>query len=122
MSTYIYIGQDTDNPSFSFDDDTILSVSANTAVDPIQDELSSDTATFTVLFDDENEELRSIEWATPIAIYSDSDLVGKFYFTSIKRTGRQTYEINATSAVGLMDYDTFYGNIYSGESFENVIR
>lgn len=119
MATQIYIGEDR---VFSFDDDTIIDVSIHTAVDPIQDELSSDTLDFTVIYDDTLGALRNIEWATPIYVYNSDLLSGKFYFTNINRVAANQYAISATSVIGLIDGDTFYGGIYHGADFEDVIR
>lgn len=119
MATQIFIG---DDHLFSFNNETIIDVSINTAVDPIQNELSADVLEFTVIYDDTLELLRNTEWATAIYVYKNDSLVGKFYFTNISRIANDQYTINATSVIGLIDGDTFYGGMYHGADFEDVIR
>lgn len=119
MATQIYIG---DDHSFSFNNETIVEVNINTAVDPIQNELTADVLEFTVIYDDSLGELRNTEWATSIYVYNNELLVGKFYFTNITRIADNQYSISATSVIGLIDNDTFYGGMYHGADFEDVIR
>ena len=118
MATFVYIGEDTSSPLFAFDDDTITSIAINTSVDIIGDELSSDTAEITVVY---TEDLENIEWETPIRIYSDGALTGTFYFTSVKRTSKYLAVIYATSLVGLLEYETYYGDYYNGANFSDIV-
>ena len=127
MATWVYIGSDELNPLLSFDDDDILSITTNTTCDLISDELSIDSAEISVKYFDNANKLRGLEWSTPIYIYhgpsyGERVLNGLFYFTEVKRTGTEMYTISATSAIGLLSYDTFYGGVYRGEKFKTVIE
>lgn len=119
MFSYIKIGQ-LDSPLFQFDETEISAVTIDTAVDVIGRELSSDALEIEVYFDDTNEHLRGLDWATPVYYYNDSELSGKFYITKVIRIGAKKYRILATSAVGIMEYETYYGGLYNGKTFQWV--
>lgn len=112
MSKRVVIGD------FTFEDDDIISVVIETAADVVGDELQSDVAEITVRHVDG---LDNIEWETPVDIYSDGIFVGKFYFTSAKRINKLSSVINATSLVGLMEYETYYGDYYNGTLLSEII-
>ena len=118
---YIYIGS-VSNPLFSFDDDQIMSITNEMAVSVIADELTADVFEAEIVFNDENGALRNLPYATKIYYYQDTDEVASFYFTSVKRIGKELYEIRATSFVGLFEDEPYYGGIFFGMSFENVVR
>ena len=90
------------------------------ATDLVHEELSADVAELTVKYNDADHSLRDLGWATPVYIYNGSDLIGKFYSTGVKRVGTDLYEITATSVIGLFDYDTYYGGMYSNSTFKKV--
>ena len=120
MATNVYIG-DMSNPLFVFDDNSILSLITHTAVNFMPQELTADTADIQVEYDGDGA-IQDMDWATPVIIYRDSQLVGKFYLTNVKRIGATRYEINATSVVGLLEYETFYGGKYNAYQFKNVVE
>ena len=119
----IYIGS-VDSPLFTFDMDSIMdgSVLVENSVDVIGNELKSDQFEAVVWFDDVGGELLNLPWATPVFYYFGNNLVGKYYSTKITRTGRSAYKINATSAIGILDYKTFYGGKFNDATFEYVIK
>lgn len=119
QSQIIYIGEPS-SPLFTFDGESILSLSFDTSVDIIGEELCTDTFDADVLYDDEDGTLRALSWATPIYFYYGANLEAKFYSTSVSRVGKNTYRIRATSAVGVLEYERFYGGLYSGETFQTV--
>lgn len=119
----IYIGS-VDSPLFTFDMDSIMdgSVLVENSVDVIGNELKSDQFEAVVLFDDVNGELLNLPWATPVFYYFGNNLVGKYYSTKITRTGKSAYRIEATSVIGILNYKTFYGDRFTGQSFESVVK
>lgn len=117
----VYIGDDINNPLFAFDDDNILSLVTHTAVNLMPQELTADTADIKVEYDGDGA-IQEVDWATPVLIYNDALLVGKFYLTSVKRVGAAQYEISATSVIGLLEYETFYGQKFYGITFESLLR
>lgn len=121
MANIIYIG-DVSTPTLTFTDDDIESISTVTSCDLIADELSNDSITFTVFYDDANETLRSLPWATPVHLYDGTTLRQIFYFRSVERTAAKKYVITALSAIGIFDYETYYGGMYSGERFQDVVE
>ena len=120
MATNVYIG-DMSNPLFTFDDNNIISLVTHTAVNFMPEELTADTADIQVEYDGDGA-IEDMDWATPVIIYRDSQLVGKFYLTNVKRIGATRYEIDATSVVGLLEYETFYGNKYSNYLFKDLVE
>ena len=120
MATNVYIG-DMSDPLFIFDDDNIISLVTHTAVNFMPQELTADTADIQVEYDSDGA-IQDMDWATPVIIYHDSQLSGKFYLTNVKRIGATRYEINATSVVGLLEYETFYGGKYNAYQFKNVVE
>lgn len=119
QSQILYIGEPS-SPLFTFDENSIMNLSYDTSVDIIGEELCTDTLDADVRFDDTDGTLRALEWATPIYFYYGANLEAKFYSTSVARIGRDIYRIRATSAVGILEYERFYGGVYSGETFQTV--
>lgn len=117
----IYIGS-VDTPTISFDQDSIEDIICNNAVNLIGDELSSDTLEVSVFFDDVDEVLLNLAYGTTIFYYSNDYLVGKYYVSEIERKGIKRYLIRATSLIGLIEKEEFYGGFYTGERFDNVLN
>lgn len=119
MATNIYIG-DMSNPLFIFDDDNIISLVTHTAVNFMPQELTADTADIQVEYDGDGA-IQDMDWATPVIIYHDSQLSGKFYLTNVKRIGAMRYEFSATSVIGLLEYEKYYGGRYYNAKFKDVL-
>lgn len=64
--------------------------------------------------------LDKIPYGTPIWYQSGDNLVGKFYIKRILRTGKAYFDILAVSAIGVMDGQTHYGGLYTGQTFATV--
>ena len=107
MYRTIYIGEDIYNPLFTFTSENIVSASINTSVDLLQAELQIDTAEVTVIYKDEDDELKNLAWATPLIVYYDDGTSHKFYTTKVKRTGPNKYDLNAVSYIGFLDNEKF---------------
>lgn len=122
MASSVKIGANVDSPLFSFDDDSITNMVVDTAVNLIMDEMTADTAEITVVYEDEDKSLLQLAWATPVYIYSDDVLTGKFFSKKVTRIGATRFTIDCTSIVGLLEYDTFYGKVYEGESFKDAVE
>ena len=120
MDTAIYIGENYNDPLFSFDKDSIISININSSVDLIQNEMQTDTAEFVVFYDDEDGTLRNLEWETPVWIYSDNSFV-KYYSTEVKRISPKQFKISTISYVGFLDDEKFYGGVYNGIEFPKLI-
>lgn len=118
---YIAIG-DPQSPSFSFEGDDIMSTSGDFSVDMIGAELCTDVMEAEVSYDDTDGTLRALPWATPVYFYRGEHLEGKLYSVSVTRTGRKAYRIRTASAAGILEYETFYGGMYAGETFKTVIE
>ena len=117
----IYIGS-VDAPTLSFNQNSIEDIICNNAVDLIGDELSSDTLEVSVFFDDVDGMLRNTAYGTTIFYYSNDALVGKYYVSEIQRKGLKRYLIRATSLIGLIAKEDFYGGFYSGDNFSDVVN
>ena len=118
---YIVIG-DPQSPSFTFEGDDIMSTTGDFSVDMIGAELCTDVMEAEVSYDDTDGTLRALPWATPVYCYRGEHLVGKLYSVSVTRTGRTAYRIRTASAAGILEHDTFYGNMYTGETFKTVVE
>ena len=122
MASLVKIGSDTASPLFSFDDDSITSMTINTEVNLIMDEVTADTAEMTVIYESDDESLLELPWATPVYIYNDNVLTGKFYSKNVKQVGSSSYNIDCTSVIGLLEYETYYGKVYTGETFKTAVE
>ena len=121
-SNQLLVIGDIASPSFTFDGDAIMGASMDVSVNLVGTELCTDTAEFTVDYDDADGTLRALPWATPVLFYCGERLEGKFYSIGVTRTGRREYQIRATSAAGILEYEKFYGGYYSGETFRTVVE
>ena len=121
MANIIYVGS-VSSPLFTFTDNEIMSITNEMAVSVIADELSADVFEAEVVFNDALGELRAVPYATKIFYYNDTDEVSVFFFTSVKRTGKQRYLLCGTSFVGLFENEPFYGGMFFGSKFSDVVR
>lgn len=117
----INIGVDPALPILTFDDDDIESLSTETSCDLVADELSTDSMSFSVFFNDSNNVLPTIEWGTPIW-FEHQNSTDIWYFKSYEKTGSKKYVIEGVSALGAFEQETYYGGLYSGELFGNVVQ
>lgn len=63
-----------------------------------------------------------LPYGTPLRYYQNDTLVGKFYIESVKRTSVYHFAITAVSAIGILDKQQHYGNVYRLVRFEDVAR
>lgn len=123
-SPYIYF-ESVETPLLVFNSDQISDLVCNNSFDVIGNELSSDTLEFTVFYEDNSNVLRNMEYATIIFCYNgeaeNNQFIGKYYFTSVERQGVGKWLVRATSLIGLIEKENFYGGYYSNESFENIL-
>lgn len=116
----VYIGS-VDTPTLSFNQNSIEDIVCNNSVDLIGDELSSDTLEVSVFFDDVDEVLRNTAYGTTIFYYSNDALVGKYYIDKVERKGIKRYLIRATSLIGLIEKENFYGEFCTEKAFKDVV-
>lgn len=143
----IIIGSLTE-PLYTFDDSSLVSISMVTGVDVVGSELSIDQLTPTVVYVTKTLlqlwapkgyqglrgsdgrlfvyrvprlDLRKLPYGTAVWYFRNNALVGKYYSLNVDRTAREFYQINAVSGVGLLDRTQHRGNIYTGETFEEVV-
>ena len=64
--------------------------------------------------------LERLPYGTPVWYYSNSTLMGKFYLKRALRSGKFWVDITAVSAIGILDGQTHYGGIYTGQKFRDV--
>ena len=64
--------------------------------------------------------LDKLPYGTPIWYYSNDVLMGKFYSKRVVRTGKAWFDIQAVSAIGILDGQTHNGGLYSGQRFDAV--
>lgn len=141
---------DEENPILTFYNDAIEGVTEESCVSPIGDELFIDqfvpivqygliiryeicpadrenydrilTAEGLVLCGKYNYDIRKIPYGTPIRFYTNNRIAGLYYCDDVKKIGKDKFQINCISAIGLMNRQRHKGGIYTGESFETVVR
>lgn len=69
-----------------------------------------------------NYDLRSLPYGTKITFYTNNRISGVFYSENVERTGKELFKINAISAIGLMNRQRSKGGIYTGQTFNAVLR
>lgn len=121
MANYIYIG-DISNPSFSFDDDSIMSVTMDLANNIVGQELSIDTIEAEVVYDDVDGTLQNLAYATPVTYVRSGNHSIEFFCENIKRVGKTRYVIQAVSFVGIMDNQMYYGGLYRRRNLVDLIE
>lgn len=70
-------------------------------------------------------DLTQIPYGTPVWYYFDSNLVGKFFTKRIIQTGKNNYEVELMSAVGLLTNMTDRGGMFkaaNGDTFLTVLE
>ena len=63
-----------------------------------------------------------LEHGTPVWYYQDNTLVGKFYVKSVERVGRNQYQLNTVSAIGMLDEMEHGGGLFAGATFAEVLQ
>ena len=58
---------------------------------------------------------------TPVAYLKDDKRVSSFYLQDIERISRNQYSIHAVSFAGVLDNQTHYGGIYTGQTVGEVV-
>lgn len=135
------------NPTFSFNNTSISSAVLAFGVDVIGDKLSIDVGDIGVIFDKDEVEyftpadydkvmtsdnyefatnwvagdLRGLEYGTPVWIYKGDDLRAKMYIKNVERANKTKYTLNLISAIGLLDAQSYVGDLFNGVSFANVV-
>ena len=122
MKPYQIIIGEIESPLFSFQNNDIKSCAIESEVNLIGEELTLDVAEIEVKCDDDS--IRMLPYATKVQIFDQEKLVNKFYTTEIERIKINSYKLKATSAIGIIANDIFYGDIYGGTSqtIEKVFR
>lgn len=138
---------DPEAPLLVFENDSIESITEDTAVAIVGDELSVDQFTPAVRYHvflryvfspadyaqfitrnglimccHYSYDIRKLPYATPVTFYSNGKIRGKYYSETVDRLGRDQYGLNAISAIGLMDKQRSVGGIYSGQLFREVLQ
>lgn len=141
---------DEENPILTFYNDAIESVTEESCVSPIGDELFIDqfvpivqygliiryeicpadrenydrilTAEGLVLCGKYNYDIRKIPYGTPIRFYTNNRIAGLYYCDDVERIGKEKFKINCVSAIGLMNRQRHKGDVYTGKRFDAVVR
>lgn len=141
---------DEENPILIFYNDNIKGITEESCVSPIGDELFIDQFVPIVKFglliryeicpaDRENYDriltkeglilcgkytydIRKIPYGTPVRFYNNNRIAGLYYCDSVDRIGKEKFQINCISAIGLMNRQRHKGGIYTGERFDAVVR
>ncbi len=85
----------------------------------LSDVLSINTCEFTVESNDTS--LTSFVRNTPLEVFSDDVPYGIYYVQTVTRSGPNIYQFYATSTIGLLAEGLHYGDIYTGQTVEEVL-
>lgn len=145
----IAIGPDIEHPYCEFSPNEIYSISMINEVDIVGTELTIDQLVVKVRYlfgdnlvqviapSDKNRVITSdgfvlatnrrfinprlLSYGTVLYYFQDDVLVSKMYIERVVRVASHIYEINAMSAIGLLETQKHLGNVYRGKSFEDVV-
>lgn len=147
MAERIIIGEDINNPLYTFDNATIKNcvcvlcsslVGEELAIDQFMpvvynasyvqvnfvpvgsDRLITSEGQVFRCFSGETGFLDTLPYGTPIWYYSGDVLMGKFYSQRITRTAKTYFDIIAVSAIGVLDGQEHNGGLYTGQTFQTV--
>lgn len=110
-----------ESPSYSFDETQIESVSCENSIGLTGGDMSADVLEVSVFYNDQSGQLANVAYSTPIYYYSNDRAVGKYYVLSVEQKGINRYLIRATSLIGIIERDKFYGGMYNGQTFSTVM-
>lgn len=68
-----------------------------------------------------NTGLKVYHYGDPLMLYSENQLIGKFYLESIQRVGKDQWQFNGTSGIGLLIATKYYGGVFSGISLSDLL-
>lgn len=114
-----FIIGDPENPTYLFEDETILDITINTSSDVIADELSIDTIEANVICEDKT--ITELDYGTEVTYINQSGIISSFYLKNVVRVGSNRYTINAQSLIGMMDNEMFYGDVYTNKPFPELV-
>lgn len=111
-----------ESPSYSFDETQIESVSCENSIGLTGGDMSADVLEVSVFYNDQSGQLANVAYSTPIYYYSNDRAVGKYYMLSVEQKGINRYLIRATSLIGIIERDKFYGGMYNAQAFSTVMN
>lgn len=103
----------------TFTDHEIESGNLHLVTNLISAQLEANTLTVVVRSNDTP--LTNFERNAKLTLFTDEKQTGIFYVQSINRVGSNKYQIDATSAVGLLIEGQHMGGIYTGQTAQDVI-
>lgn len=141
---------DEENPILTFYNDNIEGITEESCVSPIGDELFIDqfvpivkfgliiryeicpadrefydrilTKEGLILCSKYTYDIRKIPYGTPVRFYTNNRIAGLYYVDNVDRIGKEKFQINCISAIGLMNRQRHKGGVYTGQTFEDVVR
>ena len=111
-----------ESPSYTFDENSIESITCENSIGLTGGEMSADVLEVGVFFNDPTEQFANLAYSTPIYYYSNGRAVGKYYVLSVEQKGVNRYLIRATSLIGIIERDKFYGGMYNAQAFSTVMN
>lgn len=103
----------------TFTHDDIKSGNCYTACSLLSSELEINSFECEIISNDTS--LTSFEVDAPLVYYVDEKRVGTYYIQNIVRIGKNLYQFDAVSAIGLLDKRDHYGGIYTGQTVADVV-
>lgn len=103
----------------TFTHDDIKSGNCYTACSLLSSELEINSFECEIISNDTS--LTSFDVDAPLVYYVDEKRVGTYYIQNIVRIGKNLYQFDAVSAIGLLDKRDHYGGIYTGQTVADVV-
>lgn len=83
--------------------------------------LPIDTLTATVVEEIDTAALEEYNYGSVVQYFHNNVLIGKFYLEKIEQTGKWDWSFSCISPIGLLEKDTHWGGVYTGQTAEDVL-
>lgn len=83
--------------------------------------LPIDTLTATIVEETNTADLKEYNYGSVVEYFHDNVRIGKFYLEKIEQTGKWDWEFSCISPIGLLEKDTHWGGVYTGQTAEDIL-
>lgn len=103
-----------------FKDEDLKNVSLTEEISLLSDELRINTLEFSINVKDDIEFM--FKKRQPIKVIFKDSIIGNFFLDKAIRYSKNTYNINSSDYISLMDKNNFYGDMYVNKSVKTLIE
>lgn len=83
--------------------------------------LPIDTLTATIVEETDTADLEEYNYGSVVEYFHNNVRIGKFYLEKIEQVGKWDWEFSCISPIGLLEKDTHWGGVYTGQTAEDVL-